>query len=528
MNFNQIKYGRVAIFLNGVGGAISVGMLWGKKTLYNWGQTTIDLWGDTTPAILANSIATTHYNRVIADGGVLPAGISGLSTVLESVVLTYQVTDSTDFNTKVPVFLDPSYTGYKLGAGSGTTLGQAARTVYAISSSADVTQTTAASQPLLLAHSGVNYWWGSGVASNYVTTPSSVANSIVGDIEIIAKVNMPNLTTQFNIIGKYGNTAPAQNYILYINSSNKIAFAYNNGQTQISSVIQPYADNTDFWVKFTRASISGDIYFYTSSNGSTWTQLGTLVSSVAGAITTSTQQVEVGSLLSGAIVTTGKIYRATISNSIGGSPVVDFNPATYNAATSQTAWTSSTGEVWTINTGTATTGYKGVLVDRTVMQANGSNNSITSSITVSQPDTIYCANTILSDNTVNSSFLFDSANAANRQLIYQTGSTGGFVKFNIAAITEISNSYSVQVAKRNLFASIFNGASSSAILNNSTTVSGNAGTQSLQGIILFSRYSSSSNGNAIINTFIVSSQSDNSTVRTSMYNLIRSMNNSAF
>jgi hypothetical protein len=111
----------------------SVGsFIWGTATDKNWGQTTIDLWGDTTPAILANSIATTHYNRVIADGGVLPAGIVGLSSVLDSVITAYGVTDSTDFNTKVPVFLDPHYTGYKLGAGSGTTLGQAAQKVYSV------------------------------------------------------------------------------------------------------------------------------------------------------------------------------------------------------------------------------------------------------------------------------------------------------------------------------------------------------------------------------------------------------------
>jgi hypothetical protein len=77
-------------------------------------------------------MATTHYNRVIADGGVLPSGISGLGSVLDSVIAAYGVTDSTDFNTKVPVFLDPHYTGYKLGAGSGTTLGQAAQKVYSV------------------------------------------------------------------------------------------------------------------------------------------------------------------------------------------------------------------------------------------------------------------------------------------------------------------------------------------------------------------------------------------------------------
>jgi hypothetical protein len=128
--------------------------------------------GGVSAPSLGTTMATTHYNRVIADGGVVPAGISGLASVLDSVIAAYGVTDSTDFNTKVPVFLDPSYTGYKLGAGSGTTLGQAARTVYAISSSADVTQTTAASQPLLLAHSGENYYYSPQVVSNYCYAPN--------------------------------------------------------------------------------------------------------------------------------------------------------------------------------------------------------------------------------------------------------------------------------------------------------------------------------------------------------------------
>ena len=44
MNFNQIKYGRVAIFLNGVGTAIG-SFLWGTATDKNWGQSTTQLWG---------------------------------------------------------------------------------------------------------------------------------------------------------------------------------------------------------------------------------------------------------------------------------------------------------------------------------------------------------------------------------------------------------------------------------------------------------------------------------------------------
>lgn len=484
---------------------------------------------------LGQTMATDHYNRITADGGLLPAGVSGLASVLDSVIAAYSVTDPADFNTKVPVFLDPHYTGYKLGAGAGTTLGQAATTVYAIDQQADVTQATAASQPLLLAHSGTNYWWGSGVASNYVSTPSSVANSIVGDIEIIAKVNMPNLTTQFNIIGKYGNTALSQNYILYINSSNKIAFAYNNGQTQISSVIQPYAANTDFWVKCTRALISGDIYFYTSSNGTTWTQLGTLVSSVAGAITTSTQQVEVGSLLSGGIVTTGKIYRATISSTIGGTPVVDFNPASYSASTSQTAWTSSTGEVWTINKSTGQT-LTGVLVDKSQIQvvrallsmATGTgttflsgNNVLYSQYVVSKG----CENQVQQSpislrGTGSSGTDFTSA-SSNKIAFYGIDNAGAVrrfdpanaANFNLALYTIIGDTTTTAYQNNNIGA-----ASSSSTTQGQTTINQ---------IRIGTAYNYNGfTGN--IASIIIASTADNSTTRTSLYNIIRSMNNNAF
>jgi len=44
MNFNQIKYGKVAIFLNGVKTVIS-SFLWGTATAKNWGQSTSQTWG---------------------------------------------------------------------------------------------------------------------------------------------------------------------------------------------------------------------------------------------------------------------------------------------------------------------------------------------------------------------------------------------------------------------------------------------------------------------------------------------------
>ena len=68
----------------------------------------------------------------------------------------------------------------------------------------------------------------------------------------------------------------------------------------------------------------------------------------------------------------GKIYRATISNSIGGAPVVNFDANEFNAATSQSSWTSSTGEVWSIQKDQLNnSAFSGQMVNRTIIVGSG-------------------------------------------------------------------------------------------------------------------------------------------------------------
>ena len=55
-----------------------------------------------------------------------------------------------------------------------------------------------------------------------------------------------------------------------------------------------------------------------------------------------------------------------------GTPIISFDPNSYAPATSQTSWTSATGEVWTVNQDSSTTGYKGVLCFRSMLQGDGS------------------------------------------------------------------------------------------------------------------------------------------------------------
>ena len=71
--------------------------------------------------------AQAHYDRVIADGGIIPAGLLGCNAWFVAVKAVYAVTDIT---TAISAGYDPHYLGAKIGAGSGTTLGQAATKLY--------------------------------------------------------------------------------------------------------------------------------------------------------------------------------------------------------------------------------------------------------------------------------------------------------------------------------------------------------------------------------------------------------------
>jgi hypothetical protein len=92
--------------------------------------------------------AVALYSRIIADGGVsnltrLNFFVKGLKTIYGSL-------------TNVPVCYDAHWIGYKLGSGTGATAGQAAAKLYSLTVAGDAVQTTAASQPLLLAHNGAS------------------------------------------------------------------------------------------------------------------------------------------------------------------------------------------------------------------------------------------------------------------------------------------------------------------------------------------------------------------------------------
>ena len=467
--------------------------------------------------------AQAHYNRVIADGGVVPAGLSGVNAFFTAVKTIYGTSDIT---TAVSVGLDAHYLGYKLGAGSGTTLGQAAQKLYSCAgSSGDVVQTTAASQPLLLVHSGANYWWGSGVNGNYCETPNAAANQITGNIEIIAKVAIYD-TGYYNLLVSKDNASSERSFALSVTNTNHANLTLQIGSGTpddfTSTETTGFAANEINFLKATRNATTGNIEFYKSLDGITYTKIGATISSTAGVLNNANTPVTVGS--QGTVnIAKAKIYRATISNSIGGAPVVDFNPNQYNASTSQTQWTSSTGEVWTINTGTATSGYKGVLVNRTIVMGDGIDD------------------TILSGTLANNQYFSQHVALNPFDIAFSPGQyylDGGGAKGLIYAGNNNIRAYNGSADltftgfsdfRLQYLQADFNNPTSNVYLNNANNVSGATGTAISTKSVLFSNNGSGQFGCAMITTVLSTNNFiDTPTQRTETYNLIRSLNNNAF
>jgi hypothetical protein len=460
--------------------------------------------------------AQAHYNRVIADGGVVPAGLSGVNAFFTAVKTIYGTSDIT---TAVSVGLDAQYLGYKLGAGAGATSGQAAQKLYSCAgSSGDVEQTTAASQPLLLAHSGAssdNYYYGSGVSGNFCSTPNAPANQITGDIEL----------TAYNIryVSNGNQSLISKNrYSFYITSGNILAF-------EDSSAVTTYS-TANIGATFTGSvrvfRTATEIKFYTSTDNTNFIQLGSTIT-VSTTLSGGGSTLYVGEYAPalGFLLFRGRIQRATIATSLGGTPVVDFNPATYNASTSQTQWTSTTGEVWTINTGTDATGYKGVLVDRSLTMFDGiedflQNPTILRGDICSQYLVYKTENASASGLAIIDSALSAWQNAltpeASLMKLYMNGSSGTVSKSLDTLLT--------------MYTTTNNQGVSNSIQKNNDTPTTNAYSPALSGTGLsigkLANLAFYQKGN--VQTYISAIGVNTTTIRTDMYNYIRSINNNAF
>lgn len=208
-----------------------------------------------------------------------------------------------------------------------------------------------------------------GVAGNALTTADSTPLDITGDIDIRVHVAMDDWTPAAiqTLVAKYASGVGTLSYLLDVNTSGTLRFlASSNGSSATvnasSTVATGVTDGSAKWVRVTYATASGNVIFYTSDNGSTWSQLGTTVAATAGAIYNSTAALYVGSRSDNATnPAAGKFYRVMVLNGIAGTTALDIDCSvlTSGSATSFTEQSSNAASV-TINRSSA--GRKSVAV----------------------------------------------------------------------------------------------------------------------------------------------------------------------
>jgi hypothetical protein len=494
--------------------------------------------GGVKRSLISSNIAVAHQLRILAvdPNSVLPVGVNTLAANIQQAInaaLPTVITTVAEFNDFYPIYADPHYTGYLIGAGSGVSLGRAAQKVFAINPNADFTQTTAASQPLLLAHDGVNYWFGSGVSGNYCSTPNAAANIVTQDLEL----TVYNIQWKGSASIKY-LISKTNTYSLSITATNLPIIEYRvGGVTLVAFATTAISTSFSGALKVFRNSTTGSITFYTSNDNINFSQLGLTVSGTSGVISNLTENVFIGSYNNSSANWEGAIRRVTIATSLGGNPIVDFNPQTYNSQTSQTQWTSTTGEVWTINTGVATTGYKGVLVDRTIAMGDGIDDLIlTGNIDYSSTDkiTMYSAVRKLSttlglfatigSNTNRCSAIIDGAKY--RVFNINSGVDNDYSTVaNNTLLTLFSNTTDRSISsasKQNMY---YNNVLQSKTANSAGNCVGNYPNAPAS---LFSRLDGVAPSNNIFNTIISCKIVNDSTQQSAIYNLISQMNKLAF
>ena len=464
--------------------------------------------------------AQSIYNRIIA----IPNGFSNLSR-LNYFVKGLKAIYGTLSN--VPVCYDAHWIGGVLGSGVGATAGQACARLCSLTVAGDAVQATASAQPLLLMHGGAasdNYYQ-SIVGGGYCQTLTNVSPQINTDFTF--EFNFKNLT-EVGILGGCP-AASANGWSLQIQTGiNALRFYGRNSTVNVVSLISTSGITIvgNRWVKVVRSG--NDYSFWEKADGGTYTQVGTTItnSTVLNSYTLPIQVCNgftpnfVG--ISCAILKANFYSDATATNL-----VVDFNPAQYNASTSQTQWTSATGEVWTINKASSLT-LQGSLVDRTQVIGNGSSYFMTNLETGLRP----------ASNTQYVTYLnaFNDG-GGNRQVIdsnsnnwYNSIEAGGpFVNLYMnGAVSSIATSKSIK--SLDLIVTSTNAGVQNAIRKNNgaSTTNTYSPTPSGNGLTLFSRFGGTFASAVILNTYVCVNGADSDATKTATYNFIRSLNNNAF
>lgn len=197
------------------------------------------------------------------------------------------------------------------------------------------------------------------VAGSYIDSPDRASNRPTGDITVIAKINADNYVSgasQFIYLDGAALAAD-RNILLFLNAAGSIGFWRPSGATTreflstvaLSSVIANFTNVTiKAYFQQNVAGVSQVTFSYSTDDGSTYTQLGTIVTNAnTGAGNANTTGIHIGSNSTGGATFGGKIYytRVLDANNI---VITSFKGTDYSGS-GTTITSSDTGEVYTLH-----------------------------------------------------------------------------------------------------------------------------------------------------------------------------------
>jgi hypothetical protein len=183
-----------------------------------------------------------------------------------------------------------------------------------------------------------NYWGSTNItkylsipgnSGDYCTLPDSAALSITGDIDVRAKVAPGAWSGGIDrtIWAHRGSTASDTGYVFRIRSDGKLELYWGNGSSfvsgptsTISTVTTGFADGTTHWIRATRVQSTGVVQFFTSSDGSSWSQMGAdRTAGGTNAVNNSASSLCIGSLLDGSERFGGAMYYLEVLSGVDGT-----------------------------------------------------------------------------------------------------------------------------------------------------------------------------------------------------------------
>lgn len=211
-------------------------------------------------------------------------------------------------------------------------------------------------------------------SGNYAYTPDSAALSITGDIDIKIKIGMFSWSQGPMLINNSTNTATTnlvckfnssqQSYALAINSRGALVFSWSStGSNTTTETSTDCVNLSRYDIKWVRATMdvnngagSRVVKFYTSDDGTSWTQLGdTVTTSGTASFFDGTSQLEIGSINFGSNHPEANVYRAIIVNGYDGSGSVVFDANFETATAGATSFTESSVNAATVTISKTTT-----------------------------------------------------------------------------------------------------------------------------------------------------------------------------